>query len=104
MPAVVPIRRLRGTVLGLVGFGRIPQLVAPKARSFGIHVVACDPYVPPDVLDRAGVEVFASDGMTYVPMPVIPKPSDKSVEASAAGSPLKLWSLEVYELKSIWGN
>ena len=25
MPAVVPIHRLRGTVLGLVGFGRIPQ-------------------------------------------------------------------------------
>jgi D-3-phosphoglycerate dehydrogenase / 2-oxoglutarate reductase len=56
MPAVVPIHRLRGSVLGLVGFGRIPQLVAPKARSFGIHVVACDPYVPADVLDRAGVE------------------------------------------------
>ena len=32
MPAVVPIHRLRGTVLGLVGFGRIPQLVAPKAK------------------------------------------------------------------------
>ena len=29
MPAVVPIHRLRGSVLGLVGFGRIPQLVAP---------------------------------------------------------------------------
>ena len=34
MPAVVPIHRLRGTVLGLVGFGRIPQLVAPKAQGF----------------------------------------------------------------------
>src|SRR5580700_2976497 len=56
MPAVVPIHRLRGSVLGLVGFGRIPQLVAPKAQSFGIQVVACDPYVPPDVLARAGVE------------------------------------------------
>src|SRR5579864_9643052 len=32
MPAVTPIHRLRGTVLGLVGFGRIPQLVAPKAK------------------------------------------------------------------------
>src|SRR5574341_2079635 len=25
MPAVVPIRRLRGCILGLVGFGKIPQ-------------------------------------------------------------------------------
>ena len=32
MPSVVPIHRLRGSVLGLVGFGRIPQLVAPKAQ------------------------------------------------------------------------
>ena len=43
-------------LLGLVGFGRIPQLVAPKAKSFGIRVVAYDPYVPPEVLARAGVE------------------------------------------------
>jgi D-3-phosphoglycerate dehydrogenase len=56
MTAVVPIHRLRGSVLGLVGFGRIPQLVTPKAQSFGLKVIACDPYVPADVLDRAGVE------------------------------------------------
>jgi len=56
MKAVVPIHRLRGSVLGLVGFGRIPQLVAPKAQSFGLQVVACDPYVAPDILARAGVE------------------------------------------------
>jgi len=55
MPAVVPIHRLRGTVLGLVGFGRIPQLVAPKAKAFGIRVVAYDPYVPPKVMEQAGV-------------------------------------------------
>ena len=35
MPAVVPIRRIEGTVLGLVGFGNIPRLVAPKAKAFG---------------------------------------------------------------------
>jgi D-3-phosphoglycerate dehydrogenase len=43
-------------VLGLVGFGRIPQLVAPKAKSFGLRVVAYDPYVPAEVFTRAGVE------------------------------------------------
>src|SRR6476619_3150462 len=49
MPSVVPIHRLRGTVLGLVGFGRIPQLVAPKAQAFGIKVIAFDPFVPQEV-------------------------------------------------------
>jgi D-3-phosphoglycerate dehydrogenase len=56
MSAVVPIHRLRGSVLGLVGFGRIPQLVAPKAKAFGVRVVAFDPYIPPEVFTRAGVE------------------------------------------------
>jgi D-3-phosphoglycerate dehydrogenase len=56
MPAVVPIHRVRGTVLGLVGFGRIPQLVAPKAKAFGIKVVAHDPYVSESVTSAAGVE------------------------------------------------
>ena len=56
MPAVVPIHRLRGSVLGLVGFGRIPQLVAPKAKAFGMRVVASDPFIPKAVFDSAGVE------------------------------------------------
>jgi D-3-phosphoglycerate dehydrogenase len=56
MSAVVPIHRLRGSVLGLVGFGRIPQLVAPKAKAFGLRVVAFDPYVPAETFTRAGVD------------------------------------------------
>jgi len=56
MPAVVPIARLRGRTLGLVGFGRIPQLVAPKAQAFGINVVTYDPFVPKDVLAKANVK------------------------------------------------
>jgi D-3-phosphoglycerate dehydrogenase / 2-oxoglutarate reductase len=56
MRAVVPIHRMRGTVLGLVAFGQIAQLVAPKAQAFGIRVVTYDPYVSKQVAERAGVE------------------------------------------------
>ncbi len=56
MPAVVPIRRLEGTVLGLVGFGNIPRLVAPKAKAFGMKVVAFDPFAKPALFKSAGVE------------------------------------------------
>jgi D-3-phosphoglycerate dehydrogenase len=56
MKAVVPIHRLRGSVLGLAGFGRIPQLVAPKAKAFGMKVIAFDPFVPDEAFTRAGVE------------------------------------------------
>ncbi len=56
MPAVVPIRRLEGTVLGLIGFGNIPRLVAPKAMAFGMKVIAFDPYAKPELFKGAGVE------------------------------------------------
>jgi D-3-phosphoglycerate dehydrogenase len=63
MPAVVPIRRLHGQVLGLVGFGNIPRMVAPKAKAFGLRVVTHDPFVSPDVLAAAGVEGVSFDAL-----------------------------------------
>ncbi len=56
MPAVVPIRRLEGTVLGLVGFGHIPRLVVPKAQAFGMKVIAHDPFVKPEQFKALNVE------------------------------------------------
>jgi D-3-phosphoglycerate dehydrogenase len=66
MPEVVPIKRLRGSVLGLVGFGRIPQLVAPKAKPFGFRVVAYDPFVPAEVFTNAGVEGVSLDELLRI--------------------------------------
>jgi D-3-phosphoglycerate dehydrogenase len=66
MRAVVPIHRLRGTVLGLVAFGQIPQLVAPKAQAFGIRVVTHDPYVSKQVAERAGVEQVEFDELLRI--------------------------------------
>jgi len=79
MPAVVPIHRLRGSILGLVGFGRIPQLVAPKAQSFGIKVVAYDPFVPAETLTRADVagvdfhELLAIADYVSIHSPLLPE-------------------------------
>jgi len=56
MASTVPIHRLRGSVMGLLGFGRIPQLVAPKAQAFGMRVVSFDPYISAEVMKKAGVE------------------------------------------------
>jgi D-3-phosphoglycerate dehydrogenase len=52
----VPIRRIQGTVLGLLGFGNIPRLVAPKAKAFGMKVIAFDPYAKAELFTAAGVE------------------------------------------------
>jgi D-3-phosphoglycerate dehydrogenase len=63
MPAVAPLRRLEGQVLGLIGFGNIPRAVAPKAKAFGLKVVAYDPYAAKDVFAAAGVESVSFDDL-----------------------------------------
>jgi D-3-phosphoglycerate dehydrogenase / 2-oxoglutarate reductase len=63
MPAVVPIRRLEGQTLGLVGFGNIPRRVAPKAQAFGLTVITHDPYVAKDVLAAHRVEGVSFDDL-----------------------------------------
>jgi D-3-phosphoglycerate dehydrogenase / 2-oxoglutarate reductase len=42
--------------LGIVGFGRIGQLVAERARGFGMRVLAYDPYVGAERYRDLGVE------------------------------------------------
>jgi D-3-phosphoglycerate dehydrogenase len=56
VPPVVPLRRLEGQVLGLVGFGNIPRALAPRATAFGLKVITHDPYVSEDVVKALGVE------------------------------------------------
>ena len=52
--------------------------------------------------DRTGLEVFASDGLTYVPLPFQPKAADRSLSVEAKGGTAKFTQLQAYELKSIW--
>ncbi|MDR7595076.1 MAG: phosphoglycerate dehydrogenase [Armatimonadota bacterium] len=48
---------LRGKVLGLLGFGRIGQRVAERARGFGLRVLAYDPQPDPEAARELGVEL-----------------------------------------------
>ena len=52
--------------------------------------------------DRTGLEVFASDGLCYMPMPFIPKADNWDMGLTVSGVAAKLSSLEVYELRSAW--
>jgi D-3-phosphoglycerate dehydrogenase len=63
VPPIVPLRRLEGQTLGLVGFGNIPRALAPKAKAFGLKVLVHDPYVKPDTLAAAGVEGVSFDDL-----------------------------------------
>ena len=63
VPPIVPLRRLEGQVLGLIGFGNIPRALAPKAKAFGLQVVTYDPYVNQDALAATGVESVSFDDL-----------------------------------------
>ena len=52
--------------------------------------------------DRIGLEVFASDGLTYVPMPFIPEADNLSLAVGAKRGSARITSLTVYELRSAW--
>lgn len=60
---VVPIHRLRGRTLGLVGFGQIPRALAPKAQALGLKVIASDPYISDEVTASLGVERVAFEAL-----------------------------------------
>jgi D-3-phosphoglycerate dehydrogenase len=63
IPPIVPLRRLEGQVLGLVGFGHIPRALAPKAKAFGLKVLAHDPHVPDDVVRSFDVQGTTLDDL-----------------------------------------
>jgi D-3-phosphoglycerate dehydrogenase len=56
---------LNEKTLGILGFGRIGQLVAQRARGFGMHVVAFDPFVSAERYREVGVEKANSPEEVY---------------------------------------
>jgi len=50
-----------GKTVGVVGLGRIGQLVAQRLAAFGAEIVAYDPYVSPARAAQLGIEVLTLD-------------------------------------------
>ncbi len=55
-PALLKIPRLLGQTLGFISFGHTARLTAVRARAFGLHMKAYDPYVEELSMTPLGVE------------------------------------------------
>ncbi len=51
---------LKGKTLGIQAYGNVGRLVAAHAKSFGMKIMAFDPFVPAEKIQSEGVEVAAS--------------------------------------------
>ena len=68
-----------GKTLGVLGFGRIGQLVASRARGLGMHVIAHDPFVSPErfretqVMQAGLDELLAASDFITLHAPLTPE-------------------------------
>lgn len=55
-PMLYHFPRLMGQTLGLISFGHVARATAARAKAFGLHIIAYDPYIEELVMTGAGVE------------------------------------------------
>ena len=53
--------RLMGQTLGLFAYGNVARCTARRAKAFGLHVIAYDPYVSELTISQDGVEPVSLD-------------------------------------------
>ncbi len=74
--------------LGIVGFGRIGRLVATRALSFGMEVIAYDPFVTEDVARELGVDLVDLDDLLslsdYITLHTVITPETREIIDAAA--------------------
>lgn len=72
-------RRIRGSRLGIIGFGRIGRLVAVQGTALGMDVVACDDFVDEDAMRELGVTkldldtLFETSDVVTLHAPLLPE-------------------------------
>lgn len=59
----IPIQRLAGQTLGIVGFGNIGRSLAAKVQGFDLEIMAADPYLTAEKIESGGAEKVEFDDL-----------------------------------------
>ena len=74
-----PMRRIRGQTLGVIGFGRIGQAIAPEGTSLGLKVIVFDQYLTSKAIQAHGAvkvelpELLAKSDFISIHTPLTPE-------------------------------
>lgn len=60
---VIPVFRMAGQTVGIVGCGRIGSRVYQKLASFGVKFLICDPYLTSERMRELGIEVVDKEAV-----------------------------------------
>jgi D-3-phosphoglycerate dehydrogenase len=62
----IPIERIRGQILGVIGYGKVSRRLRPKAEALGLRFVANDPYIDPYIAKADGVELLSLEQLLAI--------------------------------------
>ncbi len=57
-------REVTGKILGIVGIGRIGSIVASRAQGLQMKVIAFDPHMPPELVEKIGCELVSLEELS----------------------------------------
>ena len=81
---------LNGKTVGVVGLGKIGQLVAQRLAAFGVSLIAYDPYVAPARAAQLGIELLSLEDLLRRPTSspsTCPRPRRRSASSARTSSP-----------------
>ena len=81
VPKATMGRELKGSTLGVIGYGAIGREVVRVARALGMRVLVCDPYV--EGIEQAGLEQLLAESDYVVPLAVATAQTENLMNAAA---------------------
>lgn len=103
-----PMFRIEGQTLGIIGLGRTGRATVPKAKGFGMKVIAFNPDLPADVFKETGVEAVSLDYLLkvsdFVLIQAAMRPELKQIKHMIGMEQLKLMKPTAYLINTARGS